>query len=86
MHDEQFIVTDDMIRDLIHNEERLWLYQHIMLLKGVKKEIMILSLYSYLKDDEIAEYLQLSINNVRTCKHRAKTELIKMNQEENKNG
>ena len=84
---EQKLTFDCLIIEkLIKEEQQIWLYHHILKLDEVKRNIMILSLYSILDDHEIAVQLNLSIENIRTLRHRAKHILIKMNKEEIKNG
>lgn len=71
----------DILKSIIKEEEKRWLYERIYQLPQRDKEIMLLSLQG-LKDDEIANIQHLTIENVRVIKYRVKQKLIQMNKEE----
>lgn len=75
--------TNEVIHEFVWKEEkRKWLYHQIQLLKPIQSEIMLLSYYANLSDEEISRVVQLSIENVRVIKYRVKKDLIKLAKEE----
>lgn len=75
-----------ILKTLIKEEQKRWLYEQIFLLNRVEREILLLSLQDDLTDKMIAEMLNLSIENVRVIKHRAKKKLIEKYKEEISHG
>ena len=73
----------DMIDELFKDEQKRWLYRSIYRLSKKERDVLLLSIQSGLKDLEIANIMNLSIENIRVIKHRAKTKLIQMSEEDN---
>lgn len=74
---ENIASHNDLLEKLIQEENKRWLYQQIYALKQPDQEVMLLSLQSDLKDQEIAELLNLSIENVRVIRYCVKEKLKK---------
>lgn len=73
----QVIEADDILEKLIQDEERKWLYQTIYQLPDNEREVMLLTLQMNYQDIEISRIMNLSIENIRVIRHRAKQILIK---------
>ena len=69
--------ADDLLSDYISQEEKRWLYEQIFLLPLKERQIMILSSYHDLNDQDIADIINITISNVRVIKHRARAKLLK---------
>lgn len=67
----------DIMKEMIHNEKVAWMYEQIFCLPIVEREILLLSLTMDVRDQDIADLLKLSVENVRVIRHRAKNKLIK---------
>ena len=78
--------SEDVLKDYIKNEEKRWLYHRIYELPEKERQVMILSSFHELSDEEIGRILNLSISNVRVIKHRVKKKLIDLYQKEEKRG
>ena len=52
-----------------------WLYQEIYKLERKEREIMLMSLTMDLKDEEIANIMHLTTENVRVIRYRVKNKL-----------
>ena len=74
----------DVLDLLIQNEERKQLYLAIRKLPVSMREILMESIYFQLKDDEIASLHQMSQENVRQIRSRAKKKLIEFMKEEHR--
>ena len=74
----------DVLDTLIQNEERKQLYLAIRKLPVSMQEILMESIYFQLKDDEIASLHQMSQENVRQIRSRAKKKLIEFMKEEHR--
>lgn len=59
-----------------------WLYEKINALKQPDREIMILTLTSGLNDEQIAELVHMTKENVRVIRHRTKQKLKELAQKE----
>ena len=79
-------VSDEsnILDSLIQNEERKQLYLAIRKLPVSMREILMESIYFQLKDDEIASLHQMSQENVRQIRSRAKKKLIEFMKEEHR--
>lgn len=75
---------DNILRDYIRQEEKRWLYHQIYLLPDRDRQIMILSSFHEVSDEEISRILQISISNVRVIRHRNKNRLMRLYEEEQK--
>lgn len=60
---------------IIQNDRVKWLYQEIYKLERKEREIMLMSLTMDLKDEEIANIMHLTIENVRVIRYRVKNKL-----------
>ncbi len=69
--------TTDILDQLIQDEERKWLYQTIYELPDTERDVMLLTLQMSYQDAEISSILNLSIENVRVIRHRAKQFILK---------
>lgn len=76
--------TTDILKDIIREEEKRWLYQQIYQLPGREREIMLLSIQSDLNDAAIAAIMGISINQLRVIRHRTRQKLIKLCKEEDR--
>lgn len=61
---------------LIREEKHRWLYQKIYELSLKEREIMLMSLTMDLNDQQIADIMHLSIENIRVIRYRIKEKLI----------
>ncbi len=68
--------TDDILEQLIQDEERKWLYQMIYQLPDKEREVMLLTIQMNYQDAEISRVMDLSIENIRVIRHRAKQKLV----------
>lgn len=76
--DSEIIPSDqNIVEDLIKDEHKRWLYRAITNLPQREQEVMLLSLDDSLKDQDIATLTNLSIDNIRVIRHRAKEKLKK---------
>ena len=74
----------DVLDTLIQNEERKQLYLAIRKLPVSMQEILMESIYFQLRDEEIALLHQMSQENVRQIRSRAKKKLIEFMKEEHR--
>lgn len=79
---ENFEDKQDVLNELIDNEKKQWLYKQIYKLSDKEREVILLSIQSDLKDQEIAKIMNLSAENVRIIKYRVKKKLIKLCEED----
>ena len=79
-------VSDEsnILDSLIQNEERKQLYLAIRKLPVSMREILMESIYFHMRDDEIASLHQMSQENVRQIRSRAKKKLIEFMKEEHR--
>lgn len=73
---------DDTYDSFLKNEQLKWIYNQIGKLHGLEREVMLLTLQTDYKDDQIAEILGISVSNVRVIRHRGKAEILKAGEEE----
>ena len=57
-------------------EEQKWLNERIQRMRPADQELMILTLYSGMKDADIAAQMNISVQNLRVKRHRIKQALI----------
>lgn len=74
----------NVLNEVIHNEEKQWLYKQIYRLNDRDRNVLLLSIQKDLKDSEIAQILNLTTEHVRVIKNRAKKKLIELYQKEEK--
>lgn len=72
----------DLLKDIIKDERRQWLYAQIYALKEPEREVMLLSLQGDLNDESIAEIIGISVQNVRVIRFRVKNKLKEKYEEE----
>lgn len=72
----------DLLKDIIKDERRQWLYAEIYALKEPEREVMLLSLQGDLNDESIAEIIGISVQNVRVIRFRVKNKLKEKYEEE----
>ena len=72
----------DVLEEIIHNQQKQWLYKQIYQMKPQERNVLLLSIQKDLKDSEIAEILNLNTAHVRVIKNRAKTKLIELSKKE----
>lgn len=65
----------DAMEFYIKEERKRWLYMKLYSFPQRERDVMLLTLTLALSDEEIADYLNLSINNVRTIRYRVKKKL-----------
>lgn len=67
----------DLLEDYIHDDMKKWLYTKIYALPLVEREVILLSINLDLKDEQIANILHITIENVRVIRYRVKNKLKK---------
>ena len=72
---------EEMLAKLIHEEEKRFLFQTVMGLSTIYKEVMLDSIYFDLSDEEIARQLQLTPENVRKIRSRARNKIMEKMEE-----
>lgn len=65
----------DAMEFYIKEERKRWLYMKLYSFPQRERDVMLLTLTLALSDEEIADYLNLSVNNVRTIRYRVKKKL-----------
>ena len=73
---------DDTYDSFLKNEQLKWIYNQIGKLPGLEREVMLLTVQTDYKDDQIAEILGISVSNVRVIRHRGKAKILKASEEE----
>lgn len=76
--------SEDILQEYIKQEEKRWLYHQIYQLPEKERQIMILSSFHELSDEETGKIMNLSVSNVRVIKHRVKKKLIERYEKEEK--
>lgn len=74
----------DILNDVIHQEEKQWIYKQIYQMNERDRNVMLLSIQKDLSDKEIAIILNLKVEHVRVIKNRTKSKLIELYQKEAK--
>lgn len=74
--------TTDVLKDVIHQEEKQWLYKQLYTFKQRDREVMLLSIQNDLNDQQIGEILHISTQHVRVIRSRVKKKLIELCQKE----
>ena len=72
----------DVVEEFIVGEKKQWLFQEILKLPNRQKQVMLLSAFQDISDEEIATILNLTVENVRVIKHRTRTKLMERYKEE----
>ncbi len=63
-------------------EQHQWLYSRIYRMKPLERDVLLLTMNSGMKDEEIADVLGISVSNLRVIRHRTK-EMLKKEVKEN---
>ena len=74
--------SNDTYDTFLKNEQLKWIYNQIGKLPGLEREVMLLTVQTDYKDDQIAEILGISVSNVRVIRHRGKAKILKASEEE----
>ena len=74
--------TYETLKNIIHDNRKRWMYTKIYELKEPSRSIILLKIQLELKDEEIAEYLNLSVESIRTIRYRTKNHLKKLAEKE----
>lgn len=72
----------DALEYYIKEENKRWLYRKIYDLKEPERSVMLLTIQFSLQDKDIAKYLNISEENVRTLRYRTKNKLKAMARKE----
>ena len=83
---ESFADPENIVQRWINEEDRKWLYQQIYLLPELERNVMLLTLTSGLKDDQIATQLNLKSEYLRVIRNRAKNKLKEIASKESQDG
>ena len=83
---ESFADPENIVQRWINEEDRKWLYQQIYLLPELERNVMLLTLTSGLKDDQIATQLNLKSEYLRVIRNRAKNKLKEIARKESQDG
>lgn len=74
--------TTNVLSQIIHQDNKRWLYEKIYTLPQREQEVMLLSLQKQLSDLEISQILHISIENIRVIRNRAKKKLKQLYEKE----
>lgn len=83
---ESIADPDSFIQKWIIEEDRKWLYQEIYKLPLMERNVMLLTLTSGLKDDQIANHLRIKTEYLRVIRNRAKYKLKEAARKEEQDG
>lgn len=72
----------DAMEYYIKEERKRWLYMKLYSFPQKERDVMLLTLTFNLCDEDIAEYMGLSINNIRTIRYRVKKKLCDLVEKE----
>ncbi len=78
--------SEDILKEYIKNEDKRWLYYQIYQLSDRERQVMILSAFHELNDEETGQIMGLTVSNVRVIKHRVKKKLMDLYRKEEKRG
>lgn len=73
---------ENILKNYIQQEEKRWLYQQIYLLPAKERQILVLSTFHEMSDQDIANVLGFSVSNVRVIKHRTRQKLMQLYKKE----
>lgn len=62
----------DVMKEIIKEDQKRWLYDKIYKLQIKEREVMLMSLTLHMSDEEISEVTALSESNIRVIRHRVK--------------
>lgn len=72
---ESIADPDSLVQKWIVAEERRWMYQEIYRLPELERNVLLLTLTSGLKDEQIASQLSIKTEYLRVIRNRAKNKL-----------
>lgn len=72
---ESIADPNSLIQKWIFEEERKWMYQEIYRLPELERNVLLLTLTSGLKDEQIASQLNIKTEYLRVIRNRAKNKL-----------
>lgn len=72
----------DVMKEIIKEDQKRWLYDKIYKLQIKEREVMLMSLALHMSDEEISEVTALSESNIRVIRHRVKSKLIELAKKE----
>lgn len=72
----------DVMKEIIKEDQKRWLYDKIYKLQIKEREVMLMSLTLHMSDEEISEVTALSESNIRVIRHRVKLKLIELAKKE----
>lgn len=72
----------DLMKDIIQESQKRWMYNQIYKLNLKEREIMLMSLTLHMSDEQISDVMKLSETNIRVIRHRVKTKLIELAKKE----
>lgn len=72
----------DVMKEIIKEDQKRWLYDKIYKLQIREREVMLMSLTLHMSDEEISEVTALSESNIRVIRHRVKLKLIELAKKE----
>lgn len=72
----------DVMKEIIKEDQKRWLYDKIYKLQIKEREVMLMSLTLHMSDEEISEITALSESNIRVIRHRVKLKLIELAKKE----
>ena len=72
---ESIADPNSLIQKWIFEEERKWMYQEIYRLPELERNVLLLTLTSGLKDEQIASQLSIKAEYLRVIRNRAKNKL-----------
>ena len=68
-------LTNDILEEILHKEEKKRVWDAVNRLKGQKKEVILLQYFGDFSQKEIAAMLKITPGNVKVLSYRAKKEL-----------
>lgn len=72
----------DAIEHYIKEDQKRWLYSKLFTFPRKERDIMLLSIAWHMNDEEIAERLKMTCDNVRTIRYRTKKKLTELAKKE----
>lgn len=84
--DEQEMVNyqavDNVVEEYVIGEKKRWLFRQILQLPNKQKQVMLLSAFQDINDEQIGQILNITNENVRVIKSRTRKKLMKRYEEE----
>lgn len=73
--EREAFIQNDILEEVLHKEEKKRVWNAVKLLKGRKKEVILLQYFGDFSQKEIAAMLKITPGNVKVLSYRAKKEL-----------